>query len=99
MNTNFLDAALDDLDSANEYYETRLPGLGTDFVREMTKTVGRIELNPNAWPKATTETRKAKINRFPYHVVYELHKDSIRIVAVMHEKRHPDTWKNRQRTL
>jgi hypothetical protein len=33
--------------------------------------------------------RRANLKRFPYHLLYELHPTSLRVVLVRHNKRHP----------
>jgi hypothetical protein len=43
------------------------------------------------------EVRRLPVPRFPYHVVYMLHDDVIRILAVAHDYRRPGYWKHRTR--
>jgi toxin ParE1/3/4 len=39
--------------------------------------------------------RRINLNRFPYAIIYRPDGDDIYVIAVMHEKRHPDYWKHR----
>jgi toxin ParE1/3/4 len=41
-------------------------------------------------------SRRLVLPRFPYNLVYEVHDDLLLIVAVAHQRRHPDYWRRRR---
>ena len=51
---------------------------------------GNRGLDPARHHPAGRGFRRANLPRFPYHVLYEIHAESLRIMHVRHNKRHPD---------
>lgn len=78
------------------YYENYERGLGYDFSIEVHSAIQNIVSYPAAWPVLEDDIRRCLVNRFPYGVVYSIEQDGIFILAVMHLRRSPDYWKNRQ---
>jgi ParE toxin of type II toxin-antitoxin system, parDE len=81
---------------AIEYYENYERGLGYDFSIEVRSAIQNILNYSAAWPVLEDDIRRCLVNRFPYGVVYSIEQDGIFILAVMHLRRSPDYWKNRQ---
>lgn len=81
---------------AINYYEDRERGLGYDFSIEVLATIQNIVTCPTAWPVIEEGVRRCLVNRFPFGVIYSIEQNDIFILAVMHLRRHPDYWKNRQ---
>ena len=95
MEIIFLSPARDELTEAIAYYNGQSEGLGYEFAAEVKKTLERIVQYPNAWFKLSNRTHRCRTNRFPYGVIYQIRKETILIVAVMHLSREPETWKSR----
>ena len=47
MRIDFHPAALQELIDSARYYETRLPGLGTDFKSDVDRSLDRLNVNPD----------------------------------------------------
>lgn len=88
-------AAATDLVDAHEWYEARRPGLGRAFLDAAEHTFGRIAETPLGFPSASGAVRRALLTRFPYSVYYRTTPTHIRILAVVHQRRHPRSWKSR----
>jgi plasmid stabilization system protein ParE len=58
-------------------------------------TIARIKRDPEIYPFALRNARKAAVKRFPYTVYYEIGKREIVILAVFHAKRNPEHWQKR----
>jgi len=91
---HFFPTAEAELRDAVAYYNEQCAGLGFDLAAEIRRTIGRILRFPSAWTKLSPRTHRCLANRFPYAVVYQFTDDQILIVAVMHLKRKPDSWRN-----
>lgn len=96
MKLHFLTPAEFELRDAVDYYNSQLPGLGYELVAEVKRTLERIVDYPEAWHPLSENTRRCRLNRFPYSIVYAHTEDEITVVAFMHMSRHPDSWKGRK---
>jgi toxin ParE1/3/4 len=83
------------------WYDEQRPGLGDEFITEVSATLDRIGGTPESYP-AWTRTRaagpvirKATIQRFPYVIAFEKHEQHVLILAVAHAKRRPLYWLTR----
>jgi hypothetical protein len=95
MRIEILSAAEDELVDAISYYNEQSEGLGYEFAAEIKQTFARILQFPDAWFPLSVRTRRCRTKRFPYGVIYQVRIDVILIVAIMHMRRHPDSWKKR----
>ncbi len=95
MTFSFHPEAKDEFNEAIEYYEDCEPGLGYDFSIEVHDTIQNVVNYPTAWPVIEEDVRGCLVNRFPYSILYSIEEKGIFILAVMHQRRHPDYWKNR----
>ena len=68
----FLPEADDDVAGSYDWYESREPGLGEDFLRLVEACVRGIQRHPEIYPAAIDEFRRAPIRRFPFEIFYEL---------------------------
>ena len=84
-----------ELRSAALWYDERRPGLGDEFISEVSAFLDRVGDAPEsypAWPgtRATgPSTRKGTIPRFPYVIAFERHEHHVLVLAVAHTKRRP----------
>ena len=80
---------------AHDWFESRQPGLGRDFLDEVQRTLNEITANPARFGFADGDIREGLLNRFPFAVYYRVLADRIRILAVFHTARHPALWQSR----
>jgi plasmid stabilization system protein ParE len=95
MKVEILAVAEAELAEAVSYYNAQSEGLGYEFAAEVQQTIARILRYPDAWTRLSERTRRCRTKRFPYGLVYQVRSDSVLIVAMMHLRRHPDTWRSR----
>jgi len=95
MNINILPQAEQEFSEAVDWYNDQCLGLGYEFAAELSNTLERIAQFPDAWPKISRRARRCLTNKFPFGVIYQVRKDCILIVAVMHMKRDPVFWQKR----
>jgi hypothetical protein len=96
MTFSFHPEAEEEFYAGIDYYEDCEVGLGFDFSVEIFTAVNNIINYPEAWPIVEDDIRRCLINRFPFGVLYSLEQTSVLILAVMHQRRQPDYWKNRR---
>jgi len=95
MRAEFLKIAEAELQETVDYYNIQSEGLGFEFALEIKETISRIVAYPQAWTPLSKRTRRCRTKRFPYALVYQVRKDFVLIVAVMHLRKDPEYWKNR----
>jgi toxin ParE1/3/4 len=78
-----------------QWYESRVQGLGEDFLNELESAFQVIKKIPDAWPLITKNFRRYLLDRFPFGIIYQKKENSIYIVAVMHLSRKPGYWLKR----
>jgi plasmid stabilization system protein ParE len=97
MKVEILRPAEDELLEAIAHYNHESEGLGYEFAAEVNRAISRVVSYPNAWTPLSRRTRRCRTNRFPYALIYQVRGNTILIVAVMHLRRDPESWKNRLR--
>lgn len=94
MNTivEIRDKAIEEMDLSHDYYEEKRIGLGDEFVEEIFETIKYIQRFPLHFNMFDKEYRQAKINRFPFLIVYEFEKEDniVVIISVFHASRNPE---------
>ena len=95
MRVDFLREAEIELLEGIINYEETAPGLGLDFKSEVKKAVQYISAFPNAWSPREDGTRRFLLNRFPYIVVYYIHKDKAYVLGVVGCRKQPKNWKTK----
>ena len=96
METRYSRAAEEELLEAIEWYEDQEPGLGSEFLDEVDVALEYIRMLPNAWPRVSRRSRRCRLRRFPYGLVYQVRDNVAVIIAVMHLKRWPGYWRSRE---
>ena len=87
--------AQDDLRQATEWYDEQ-GGLGGQFVDAVDELLMSISDNPRRFSVVHRDVRRALLRRFPYGVFFREQPDAIRVIAVVHLRRHPRTWRRRR---
>ena len=95
MKVDFLQTAADEFAEAIAYYTLQSEGLGLEFAVEVKRGLSRILQYPAAWTPLSKRTRRCRLNRFPYALLYQIRPDLILVVAIQNLHKHPDSWKSR----
>jgi toxin ParE1/3/4 len=80
---------------ARIWYAARDTDLAVEFMRELDRAVEVIADRPDRWPADRRDTRKYHLRRFPFRVVYLFDPQRVRIIAIAHDRRKPEYWKDR----
>ena len=91
----FTPAAEADVEEAFAWCEKQRPGLGEAFRRALNVAVASMEEHPEAYAVIHRKTRRVLLPKFPYGLYYRVLENNLLVVACMHGKRHPRTWRSR----
>jgi plasmid stabilization system protein ParE len=96
----FLPDARTEFDNATDWYEAQQPGLGDDFIAEVSATIQSILASPHAFAAARRvpqgrEVRVLPVHRFNYLLHYEVTAVEIIILSVTHGSRRGHPWRQR----
>jgi toxin ParE1/3/4 len=86
-----------ELVEAVRFYESRAPGLGGDFIREVEHVLAQIAASPESGSVITGTIRRRLVRRFPFAILYQAGLKDVWIIAVMHLRRRPGYWRVRLR--
>ena len=84
-----------DVREAAHWYEARRPGLGKRFSAQLGRLMNRVADSPLQFPEIDEGVRRALLQRFPYAMYFTVASDAIIVIAILHQHRHPNTWKER----
>jgi plasmid stabilization system protein ParE len=91
----FRPEARTDLLRAALHYEEQKPGLGDRFVADLNKVLDRIAENPLQFPRVIQDAHCALLSKFPYKVYFRIGEGIAKVLAIIHQRRHPDVWLDR----
>jgi plasmid stabilization system protein ParE len=85
---------------AVEWYESKRPGLGAEFLDELDRAFALIEAHPTRFPEYVETPkgrlfRRCRLRRFPYLVIYRTRDDVAEVLAISHAARRPGYWLHR----
>lgn len=92
MKLEFFPAAERELTEAAEYYESKLRGLGVEFVEELERVATVLTELPSLGERLDPIHRRVPFQRFPYAIIFRVDGEIIHIVAVAHRRRKPRYW-------
>lgn len=79
-----------DVSTIMEYYErVSTTELADEFYRELRRLFRKAAESPEGFAIRERDIRKVNMRRFPYHFLYHIVDDSVRILVVRHHGRHP----------
>ena len=81
-----------ELEDAINYYNEQQLGLGERFYYEFLKTTELIMNFPEAWQKIGKNTRKIRVKKFPYMILYIVHNKEIFVTCIAHQHRNPEYY-------
>lgn len=84
-----------DLDLAASRYESQRLGLGLRFLDAADKLFERVRATPLQFPLVSSDVRRGLMHTFPYAAYFRVTHDAVVVLAVLHLRRHPRTWRNR----
>jgi len=84
-----------EMTDAFEWYEDRVPGLGSEFLLCVDAVFSAIVRLPGKYPRVHRVVRRALARRFPYEVFFVEDDERVVVLSVFHAKRTPKRWQER----
>jgi toxin ParE1/3/4 len=79
------------VDEIMDYYEAAdRPELAREFYRELRAFLVDAARRPERYHFFKGELRRANLGRFPYHFLYRIAGDCVRVLVVRHHRRDPN---------
>ena len=91
----YLAPARAELRSAAHYYRDRSRRVASLFMRSVQDAIDQIIEFPESAPIIRGQVRGKIISRFPYTLMYHMENGVVLVLAVAHEKQHPEYWVDR----
>lgn len=79
-----------DVEAIMNYYERAATrALADEFYAELRRLILYAAKNPNRGSIIAQEIRRINLYRFPYHFLFRIVGNAIRVLVVRHHRRHP----------
>src|SRR5207249_3732890 len=87
-----------DIDKIMNYYEEEVaaPELANEFYAELRHLMVEAAARPESFSTRERDLRRVNLQRFPYHFLFRIVGDVVRILVVRHHSRHPSIGIRRQ---
>jgi plasmid stabilization system protein ParE len=95
MRIRFKPEAEAELVEARAWYSLQRQGLDAQLMMRIDEALQRILQAPEAYPTVYRQLRRAVIRQFPFAIFYEMTTDEVRVIAVFHSRRDPNSLKSR----
>ena len=89
------EGALEDLEEATKFYFEEDPSVEFRFAECVDNAIEQVTRRPSSWPVIEGAVRRFVVEIFPYSLLYSIEEDFVLIIAVAHQSRHPEYWKDR----
>jgi len=86
-----------DIAQVMEYYEQVASAeLADEFYAELRQLMRGVAKRPESFPIRERDIRRANLRRFPYHFLFRMTSDAVRILVVRHHRREPSLGTERR---
>ncbi len=92
----FLPEVANEVREARFWYESQRSGLGDEFLAQLNDSLIQIQDRPLSSPLVTKAIRRAILRRFPYCIYFVIREHDLVVLAILHGRRKPGTWKQRE---
>jgi len=84
-----------DIEDAKEYYKLKSKKLAKEFLQNVHSAIEPLKTNPFLFQRGYRGIRKSPIAKFKSSIHYFTEEKTVVIIAVLHNSRNPQMWKNR----
>lgn len=87
----------DDLEAAANWYDDISSELGNRFRAAVDSRFDTVELRPESYGMVDPPLRAARVERFPYLIIFEHSTVATDVLGVFHTAADPQKWRRRKR--
>jgi plasmid stabilization system protein ParE len=91
MRVTFHSGVQADIRAILRRYDQISARLVDEFWDELNSIIESISATPLRFHPEVRDLRRVSLKRYPYHILYRVLSDRVRIIAVRHHKQHPRT--------
>jgi len=91
----YLDPARAELANAAHYYRERSMRVASSFMASVQGAIDQIVEFPESAPIIRGQVRGKVVPRFPYTLMFRVEDGIVLVLAVAHQKQHPEYWAGR----
>ncbi len=84
-----------DLEEIALFYEKRSARLGTEFLNAFERALEIILSNPEIGRTIERNIRRYVMQKFPFSIIYQTVDADVYVLAVLHQRQEPNSWKSR----
>ena len=97
MRLEFHRQVASDVSRIMEYYEnTAGPQLADEFYAELRTAIMKASESPQSYAIRERDLRRVNLERFPFHFLFRMVKEHVRILVVRHHKRRRSLGRDRR---
>jgi len=97
MRIEFHKLVASDISRIMDYYEGAAgPQLAGEFYEELRAFFTKAADSPESYAIRARDLRRVNLDRFPYHFLYRIVNDKVRILVVRHHRRRPTLGTHRR---
>lgn len=97
MRLEFYQQVASDISRIMDYYENVAgPELADDFYTELQFYFQKAADSPESYSIRERDLRRVNLNRFPYHFLFRIVEDRVRVLVIRHHKRRPSLGTRRR---
>lgn len=97
MRLEFHRQVASDVSRIMEYYEnTAGPQLADEFYAELRTAIMKASESPQSYAISERDLRRVNLERFPFHFLFRIVKEHVRILVVRHHKRRRSLGRDRR---
>ncbi len=87
----------EDIRLASQWYDEISVDLGNRFRRAVDSRLDTVELRPESFGRVQEELRAARVEGFPYIVIYRIERQATEDLGIFHAAEDPQKWRSRAR--
>jgi toxin ParE1/3/4 len=87
--------AFEEYQHAAIHYTNISQSLGKQFFERIEAAVTLISGQPSSWTRVSKNVRRMPVKQFPYSIFFSEYNGAVIILAIAHQKRKPNFWKQR----
>lgn len=95
MKLSYHNLAEAEIDNSLSWYKERSEQAFDQFRIRLASALSFIVQSPERFPRVNNEFRSARVNKFPYKIIFRVEQGTVFVIALAHDKRDPEYWKDR----